>query len=121
MLDGVPTNAVNATGLKALYVGAQNFLHARVFGLQVPHAYPAVGHRVAVGVVAVALIVVIEALVLQTGRNILQTAVGVVGHHVDNNLHAILMSFLTQTPKRCFISQTVANDKVVRLVDHVPD
>ena len=97
MLGGIPAASVNTEALQFLHVSLELLLHARVFGLQVHHAYLAVGHLIAAAVVGIAVVVVEVGVLPEVGHPV-ERAVGVVGNNVNDDLDAQRMGRIA----KCF-------------------
>ena len=92
MLGSVPADAVDTTALQTLHISVDLLLHAAVLGLEVFHADLAVSDLITVVPIRHTTVIVIQVGVLPEVGHIVQVAVGVVGHDVDDDLHTILMS-----------------------------
>ena len=87
MFSSIPATSVHTQAFQFLNISLELLLHAAVLGLQVHHAYLAVGHLIAAAVVGIAVVVVEVGVLPEVGHPV-EVAVGVVGHHVNYYLHS---------------------------------
>ena len=121
VLGCIPTDAIHATRLQLSHILLDFFLYTRILGLQVPHTKSAMRHLPTIAIVDTTLIIVIQTLVLPERSYIAQVAIGMVCHHIHDDLDTILMGFGTEFGQSLLGSQTILTHLVVvRLIEHIP-